>query len=76
MIIGHHTLKVSRGFAIIPHCNSRLTHDRAGFKGVKPKVVNPTEHTILEDAKLCLKKKLVEALYPGVKINIVKDPRV
>jgi len=23
-----------------------------------------------------LKKKLVEALYPGVKINIVKDPRV
>ena len=37
---------------------------------------------VIEDTKgiitqvFSLKKKLVEALYPGVKINIVKDPRV
>ena len=37
---------------------------------------------VIEDTKgiitqvFSLKKKLVEALYPGIKINIVKDPRV
>lgn len=37
---------------------------------------------VIEDTKgvitqvFSLKKKLVEALYPGVKINIVKDPRI
>ena len=37
---------------------------------------------VVEDTKgvvtqvFSLKKKLVEALYPGLKINIVKDPRV
>ena len=37
---------------------------------------------VIEDTKgiitqvFSLKKKLVEALYPGIKINIVKDPRI